>query len=54
MLSIKSRKTTKKQLETIKTFIKKKNKKRGNMVLNVTKISQNMRKSNWLKLKKIL
>ena len=40
--------------ERYQNLSKKKKKKCENMVINVTKISQRMRKINWLNTKKIL
>ena len=44
----------KKLVKDIKIFLKKKKKKSNNMVVNVTKIPQNMKKINWLSIEKIL
>ena len=44
----------KKLLKDIKIFLKKKKKKSNNMVENVTKISQKIKKINWLSIEKIL
>ena len=44
----------KKLLKDIKIFLKKKKKKSNNMVKNVTKISQKIKKVNWLSVEKIL
>ena len=38
----------------MKTFLKKKKKKSDNIVVNFTKISQKMKKINWLNIEKIL
>ena len=42
----------KKLVKDIKNFLKKKKKKINNMVVNVTKISQKMKKINWLSTEK--
>ena len=42
----------KKLLKDIKMFLKKKKKKSDNMVVNVTKISQKMKKIDWLSIEK--
>ena len=42
----------KKLVKDIKIFLKKKKKKSNNMVVNVTKISQKMKKINWLSTEK--
>ena len=42
----------KKLVKDIKIFLKKKKKKSNNMVVNVTKISQKMKKINWLSIEK--
>ena len=42
----------KKLVKDIKIFIKKEKKKSNNMVVNVTKISQKMKKINWLSIEK--
>ena len=39
-------------LKDIKIFLKKKKKKSGNMVVNVTKIYLKMKKINWLSMEK--
>ena len=41
-------------MKDIKIFLKKKKKKSNNMVVNVTKLSQKMKKINWLCIEKIL
>ena len=41
-------------MKGIKIFLKKKKKKSNNMVENVTKISQNMKKIYWLNIRKVL
>ena len=42
----------KKLVKDSKTFLKKKKKKANNMVVNVAKISKNMKKINWLSIEK--
>ena len=42
----------KKLVKNIKIFLKKKKKKESNMIVNVTKISQKMKKINWLSIEK--
>ena len=42
----------KKLLKDIKIFLRKKKKKSNNMVVNVTKISQKIKKVSWLSLEK--
>ena len=42
----------KKLLKDIKIFLRKKKKKSSNMVVNVTKISQKIKKVSWLSLEK--
>ena len=42
----------KKLVKDIKNFLKKQKKKSNNMVVNVTKISQKMKKINWLSTEK--
>ena len=42
----------KKLLKDIKIFLRKKKKKSNNMVVNVTKISLEMKKINWLSIEK--
>ena len=42
----------KKLVKDNKIFLKKKKEKRNNMVVNVTKISQKMKKMNWLSIEK--
>ena len=44
----------KKLMKDIKIFLKKKKKKSENMAVNVTKISQKMKKMNWFSTQKIL
>ena len=44
----------KKLVKNITIFLEKKTKKSDNMVVNVTKISQKMRKINWLSIEKII
>ena len=43
-----------KTVEDIKTFIKKKKKKRKNMVVNITEISQKIKSKSLLSIEKIL
>ena len=47
-------KLQKKLVKNITIFLEKKTKKSDNMVVNVTKISQKMRKINWLSIEKII
>ena len=42
----------KKLLKDIKIFLRKKKKKSNNMVVNITKISQKIKKVSWLSLEK--
>ena len=39
-------------MNDIKIFVRKKKKKSGNMVVNITKISQKMKKISWLVIEK--
>ena len=43
-----------KLMKDIKIFVQNKKKKSVTMVVNVTKISQKMKKINWLKKKKVI
>ena len=47
-------KLQKKLVKNITIFLEEKTKKSDNMVVNVTKISQKMRKINWLSIEKII
>ena len=50
----KNKKRQKKLVKDIKIFLKKKKKKNDDIVVNVTKISQKMKKTNWLSTEKTL
>ena len=39
-------------VKDIKVFLKKKKKKSNNMVVNITKVSQKMKKISWLSIEK--
>ena len=41
-------------MKDIKVFLKKKKKKSDNIVINVTKIFQKMKKINWLSIEKVI
>ena len=53
-LSAKYYQVRKKLVKDIKIFLKKKKKKRGNMIVNVTKISQKMNNKSLVSIEKIL